>query len=150
MISRDFVEQKVNQLVALFPTVRVRMQYDAFSYTYAIEVTPLSVYESAQFLDWQCDTFSEFAGCFPTECIYFISEESLSKLDNPEIVKYGVHYRNSDYTVNDVTPIAVSPFLSIYKIDNREFNSSEMHHYNFNLIPYSIPSTPIIEYSFAA
>ncbi len=150
MISKVFVEQKVNQLVTLFPTARVRMQYDAFSYTYAIEVTPLSVYENAQFLDWQCDTFSEFVRLFPTECIYFISEDSLSKLENPEIVKYGVQYRNSDYTVNEVKPIAISPFFSIHKIDNREFSSSKLGHYDFNIAPYSIPSTPVIEYSFAA
>lgn len=151
MTSKVFIEQRINQLSLLFPSTRVRVQYDAYSYTYAIEVTPISVYESNQFLDWQCNTFSEFFNLFPTECIFFITEDSLSKIENPDIVKYGVQYKNSDYTVNAVKPITVSPFFSVHsRIDKQEFSSSELYHYHFNLDPYSIPSTPLSEFSFAA
>lgn len=93
MQSKDFIHSELNSFIKRFSATRVRYEYDALSQVHFVEISPLAVYNSDNdYIRWEEDVYNRFAEAFPSECICFISENSLTEIKNPELVLTGVEY----------------------------------------------------------
>jgi hypothetical protein len=86
MSPNDFIIDKLNQLVELFPDVMVRYKRDVENKTNIVEVLPLNIYENVEaYLEFESIFESEFETYFNDESIMFISEGSLTEIKNADL-----------------------------------------------------------------
>lgn len=92
MEMKEFFKEKIDQLVSIFTNAKVSYEYDQLDGTHFIEVLPQDIYDSDEFLDWECETFKEFISAYPCENICFISEDASVTIENIEYAKEGIDY----------------------------------------------------------
>ncbi len=82
MEAKQFILQKMSDLVTLFPKVRVRYDFHFLSKTHALEIVPNKVYDFDQsYKSWESDALFEFMDLFPEESITFVSDNSILGID---------------------------------------------------------------------
>lgn len=86
MKSKEFIEQKINQVFSQFSDIKIQYEYRANTYSHLIEVTPLVFFkENERYITLETAIEDEFESLFPNENIVFISEGSLSEINSPDI-----------------------------------------------------------------
>jgi hypothetical protein len=151
MTPKEFISAKIDQLIELFPKIRVRYECDGFSGTHTVEIIPQSEYNNEAMMDWQGAVFEEFFSLYPAEAICFITEDALVGIEKAEIVKTGTLFVNADYTVSNVHPVSINrPKYQPVVVLTQGFSSYGLSGYKFSENPYSAPITTTPNYSLAA
>ena len=90
MIARDFTENRIRQLVQLFPNIKCSYKFEDFSNTHFIEVVPNAVYDtSVEYAKAEERFISDFFDLNIPESICFITDTSLVKMVDPSLVVQG-------------------------------------------------------------
>lgn len=101
MSAKEFIIFHLKEFLKEFKHARVRYEHDALTQTHTIEVFPQSLYDSQNFLDWECDFFDQFSIDFPGDVIGFISEDALVGIEKVDFESEGIFY--SAFTTNPST-----------------------------------------------
>ena len=93
MESKKYILNSLETLIAKFPNVRVRYEYDKYALIHFVEVVPNNVYHlNDDYIAWENEMAGKFIEIFPTENICFISDDALVGIENEEFILYGANY----------------------------------------------------------
>lgn len=85
--EQEYIIKELNSIFRKFPTVQIRYEFDEGVNTHFIEVLPLEVYNSKEFILEEMRIVENFENAFGyNQDILFISEESLNKIEIPALV----------------------------------------------------------------
>lgn len=98
MNAKDFIITRLKVFLEDFKEARVRYECDSATQTHTIEVVPQSVFDSQEFLDWECGLYDEFSLEYPGEIIGFISEDALVGIEKVDFEGEGSLY--GSFTIN--------------------------------------------------
>lgn len=85
--EQEYIIKELNNLFRKFTTVQIRYEFNEEVNTHLIEITPLEVYNSKEFILEEIKISENFENTFGyNQDILFISEESLNKIENPTYV----------------------------------------------------------------
>ena len=123
MKSIEFLATKLNELYARFSDVKIRYEYRANTYSHLIEITPLSFFEeNEEYLFFEAKIEDEFEALFPNENIVFISDGSLSEINNPDfmlgydVFKYDNEVLNIDFIVEGFSDVVDYQYSNNYAL----------------------------------
>ena len=87
MDSKTFIKNKLNQISEIFPELTFRYQLDINNQTHIVEVKTLEAYQSNNdYVQLEADFMFDFENRFFPETILFVSEDSLTKITEPEYI----------------------------------------------------------------
>lgn len=93
MTAKEFVINKINEIIEKFPDTKVRYEYDDFTSSHIVEVLPASIHvENDEYITFALDLFFEFNRLFPEETLVIIDDESLTEIENCEYEVKGKQY----------------------------------------------------------
>lgn len=147
MNAKEYIIKELELFLTKFTNVRIRYEYDIPAITHVIEIIPNNVYHSdEEYISWELDMYDNFSNNFPTENIYFISDDALVGIENPIFVKEGLSYApfsslsQQDDISSYESPKIISLNMNItYKSDNKEQKPIEAVNINMKnfIIQYS-------------
>jgi hypothetical protein len=73
---KEYIKGKLQNLIDKFPTSTVRYGYNPLSCTHIIEVTPLSLFNSDEFRNWEAEFYKESLKEYPDCDIAFLSDDA--------------------------------------------------------------------------
>jgi hypothetical protein len=86
MKSKEFIKNKLEQLSKEFQEISIRYQFDKRDLTHIIEIKPLKEFnDNSSYQEKEAEITYEFEQLFFPETILFISENSLTKITEPEL-----------------------------------------------------------------
>jgi hypothetical protein len=80
----EFIEKKLTDLVRTHKSATVRYGYDSFSDTHIIEVSPVSLFESDEFAEWEANFYRESLKEYPDSDISFIPKNAAVPIEKIE------------------------------------------------------------------
>ncbi len=84
MKSQEFVINKINHLIDLFPEIQLQYVYDTFETSHFIEVLPKETYDSTErYGKEELKITQEFIEKYPYELITFVTQGDLITIDRP-------------------------------------------------------------------
>lgn len=114
MESKNFLKSKLGELHSKFPNLSIKYQYDAYTQNHIVEIIPLDEFEKNEdYIAFESDLCFEFDNRFFPEVVMFVSEESLTRVQVPELLFY---------------PVLVKSFVNIGYTHKFRFNSSGLQH----------------------
>ena len=91
MNSQDFIRDHINNLIIKFPSISISYQILRDISTHLVEVTPLSEYnENLEYKSAEADICFEFDETFIGETLLFVSEGSINRATDPDLVIAGL------------------------------------------------------------
>jgi hypothetical protein len=94
MNIKDYIADKLNEGINLFPMIKFSYQEFSYSDTHYIKVDPSdSFYTSDDYAKWEHSAVIEFSKCYPGDMLCFLSTDAIIKIDNPEFVFVGSNYK---------------------------------------------------------
>ncbi len=107
MKSREFVLQKLKELVRNFPRIKVSYKFDEFTQTHYVKVEPKEIFEKdEEYSDFEVDLILELGRKYPYEGIMFFTEGDSVGIEDFTEELYG-----SIYSFQNPIPISMSHFL---------------------------------------
>lgn len=105
MNSQEFIINKLNNFITLFPKLIFKYKYDKIKLIHIIEVSPLEEFNNNDdYLIAEANLVYAFDNKFIPETILFISEESLTKIEKPDVIfsfkSYGLFLDNLNHMSN--------------------------------------------------
>lgn len=76
MKAFDYLKEQLTEFVKTFKNVKLNYEYDQLANLHTIEVLPQVVFDSDEFITWECDFFERAYDAIPYEEISFISEDA--------------------------------------------------------------------------
>ncbi|MDR3187848.1 MAG: hypothetical protein LBT94_01510 [Prevotellaceae bacterium] len=93
MKPQEYIINELKTLLAKFPNVRVRYEYNQQAVVHTIEVVPRDVYRSEEeYILWESEMFDKFVERYPTENICFISDDALVGIEQVDFTLYGKNF----------------------------------------------------------
>lgn len=87
MKSKEFLIGKLTEMSSRFEDVKIRYEYRKNTYSHIIEVIPLAIFKSNKdYMMAEANLEDEFETLFPKEDIVFISEDSLTEIESPDLL----------------------------------------------------------------
>ena len=87
MNPKDFIKARLNELRNIFPELSFKYKFNPNTSTHIVDVRPLDCYkENPDYIKYEADFGFEFDNRFYPETILFVSEDSLTQINNPEFV----------------------------------------------------------------
>lgn len=87
MKSKEFLFERLTQMSLRFEDVKIRYEFRRNTNSHIVEVIPLAIFKSNdEYLVAETDLEDEFESLFPMEDIVFISEDSLTEINNPDLL----------------------------------------------------------------
>lgn len=124
-----FIEIQSNNLISLFPHLRIRHEYNILANCHYIEVSSsLGNFRTPDYINFENSLIQNFITSFSNECICFITEESLYEIESINLEKQGSLY-GIDYSRIEES------------MDIEDFNGN---YNNFNLVTNSFSQIPFI------
>jgi len=91
MNSLNFILEELHILFSLIEGIEIRYEYKSNLSTHLIEVKPLDLYNSSElYIEKEIELEERFSKLYPNEDLVFVSEDSLSKIENPNLT---LHYK---------------------------------------------------------
>lgn len=118
MTAKDYIRQELTRIWNSFPEVQFRYEFKIHTNTHVIEVIPVSFFEeNEEYLRLESDFEFEFEQIFPEEEILFISEGSLTEIQNAEfhIGAISLNFKNETFDF-------ISIFEGLDKAIDNSFN----------------------------
>lgn len=93
MKARDFIENRLQELIENFPQMRVSYKFDILSNSHFIEVLPSKEFRSnSEYSKFETNLIIDFISTYPNEDIVFVTENDLIEVNNPSFIKTGMLY----------------------------------------------------------
>lgn len=93
MSSKEYIKDKLTQIIKVFKRAKFNYEFDELSNIHAIKVLPSDFYEiNDDFAEFQSSLIEFFIEHYPNESVLFISDESLIDVINPEFTAIGDFY----------------------------------------------------------
>lgn len=89
LTSINFITNELKSLHNKFTRSNIRYEFCGATNTHLVEVTPLEFYNSETYMEAELDLEDLFFANFPNEDLVFISEQSLSKINEPIFELFG-------------------------------------------------------------
>jgi hypothetical protein len=87
MNPKDFIKARLNELRNFFPELSFKYKFNSNTSTHIVDVRPLDCFkENADYIKYEADFGFEFDNIYYPETILFVSEDSLTRVENPEFV----------------------------------------------------------------
>lgn len=84
MESIEFIKKRLTELHGIFLDIQIRYEYRANTQSHIIEVIPYSFFEgNEEYMSYEYNMEDEFENTFPDENILFISDDSLTEINEP-------------------------------------------------------------------
>jgi len=91
--SKDFLINRINHLIELFPEIQINYEFDEFDDSHFIQILPNEFYQmNNRFIKEEINIIKEFTDKYPFELVTFFSDNSLIKLDEPTYTRKGFLY----------------------------------------------------------
>ena len=110
MNAKEFIINHLKDFTEEFRSAKVRYGYDTMAQMHVVEIVPQSVFDSQDFLDWECDMYDKFVQEYPGEVIGFLSEDALVGIEKVDFEYEGSLY--GTFTINPSTVFAV-PMVNV-------------------------------------
>ncbi len=110
MKAKEFIISHLKDFTEEFRSAKVRYGYDTMAQMHIIVILPQSVFDSKDFLDWECDMYDKFVHDYPGEVIGFLSEDALVGIETFDFEFEGSLY--DSFTTNPSSVFAV-PMVSV-------------------------------------
>ena len=131
MIAFDYLKEQLTEFVKTFKNVKVNYEYDQLANLHTIEVLPQVVFDSDEFITWECDFFERAYDAIPYEEISFISEDAYVGIDHIDWSIQGSDYEEDDLMLDDHITINVSAEeIDTYKGQTVDFNTLSPEFYD--------------------
>jgi hypothetical protein len=116
MKSKEYIKNKLQELKDTFFNISFRYQFEENTQTHIVEVLPLEYYDkNLNYIKAEARLIIDFEKTFDSESILFVSEDSLTKVVNPEFVldsfvftlnplkdyHYSTDIAKNDFEIND-------------------------------------------------
>jgi hypothetical protein len=95
--SNTFIRHILDNIIILFPYLKVRYEYDTESFCHFIEVTALNnntKNDDLDYVSFESLVTKKFIELFPNEGICFIENDALYEIEKPLIEKTGALFEN--------------------------------------------------------
>lgn len=92
MKSTDYIIRELENLLALFPSIKVRYEYNALANIHTVEVVPNDVFYSNDYMSWERKMIDAFINKYPTENVCFISDDALVGIEKSSYENKGRYY----------------------------------------------------------
>lgn len=113
MNSRDLMKDELQLLYSLIEGIEIRYEFKKSISTHFIEVKPLDLFDSNKlYIEMEIELEDKFSKLFPNEDLVFISQDSLSKIGNPDLIL--------SFKIDN--PDLILPFKINYKQENKSIN----------------------------
>jgi len=121
MTSKEFIISNLNFIRILFSELTFKYKFYEENSTHVIEVQPVESFENdTDYIEVETNLTIEFDKLYSPESILFVSDNSLSKIKEPEFV-----FSSNELGI-EVEPIEESNFKQICNSENNEiFDFSE-------------------------
>ncbi len=107
--AKDFLIDNLNRISVLFPEVNIRYEHRSNTNSHIIEVIPLLVFDNNdEYIRAEINLEESFEEQFSNEDIVFISEDSLTTINNAEFA-FGNNLMSFDVSLIESNDI-ISPF----------------------------------------
>lgn len=105
-IAKDFLIEQLNSLSVMFPDVCIKYEHRKNTNSHIIEVKPVSVFENNEdYIRAEINLEESFEKKFPNEDLIFISENSLTKINDPEYT-FGDNFMSFDVSIIETDNIS--------------------------------------------
>jgi len=96
MKPKEYVITKIHEMIALFPAIKVRYEFNGFTQSHLIEVLPAETHtQNHEYMSFAMDIFFEFNRLFPDESVVYIGDNSLTEIENCELEIEGKEWSKS-------------------------------------------------------
>ena len=127
----DFLKQKLSDFISDHTYARVCYEYDEIANLHTIEVLPQSLYDSDEFVMWECAFFKQVSKSFPGTEVCFVSEDSYVGIDHVDWLQEGKDFVEDESTLiyEEKEQNDLSTFLSVEQknIELSSFESFDTH-----------------------
>lgn len=87
MSPKEFIKARLNELRNIFPELSFKYKFNSNTSTHIVDVRPLDCYkDNPDYIKYEADFGFEFDNRFYPETVLFVSEDSLTQINNPEFV----------------------------------------------------------------
>lgn len=125
MTPKEFLIERIKELVNLFPDTKARYENHELSNTHFIEVVPNEFYRlNDEYKEWEEKIVFQFIEQFPSQNVCFISDDAIVGIDNCDYEISGVRY-NLQYSLNELCFRKVNDF-TIVTSDNSNPSFTEI------------------------
>jgi len=101
MKARDFIENRLQELIEKFPQMRVSYEFDILSNSHFIEVLPSEEFKTnSEYSKFETNLIVDFISTYPNEDIVFLTENDLIEVNNPSFIKTGKLYNKESLLWN--------------------------------------------------
>lgn len=116
MRSVDLIKKELNYISNTIEGVEIRYEFDKCNLIHLVEIKPLDLFENnSSYLDKEIELEDKFFELFPKENLIFISEGSLSKIENPDLVlPLKIKYETQ---IN--TPLKFNGLFGMFDLDSK-------------------------------
>ncbi|NMH24052.1 hypothetical protein [Flavobacterium solisilvae] len=84
--AKEFLIYKLKELHNKFPEIKIYYEHDFDINTHIIEVFPYDVFQSDDYIECEIIIKKEFYDKFPNESLAFVSENSRTRVENPQFI----------------------------------------------------------------
>lgn len=122
MDSKEFLINELKKIHDKFPMCNFRYEIRESSMSHLIEVTPLEIYNSSNYMNAEDIVDEAFVSLFPNENLIFVSEDSLNKVSNPIFEIKSKSTKKQFRTLAELTsfsPVDMYPATDICSIINQ-------------------------------
>lgn len=131
MKSSDFLKNKLSYIHNKYPHSKIRYEYRDISKSHIIEILPLEIFNSEEYMEEETKIDDEFTINFPDENLVFVSEESLNKILNPTF-QLGILEDFNFITYEPVKNISTNLF-DLESINLEEFSGNQIEKIKINI-----------------
>ena len=137
MDAKEYIINCLQKFVDAFKNARARYNYDILAQSHTIEISPLSVFESDEFLDWEGNVFDEFVNLYPSDAIGFIPEDALVGINSIDYSVEGIEY--APYNTGECSfGTHTINLLPGFEKSNMELSVAEVPNTDF-FVPVTVP-----------
>ncbi len=121
MNSIELLKSELQELFSLIDGIEIRYEFKKSTFTHIVEVKPLDLFSSNNlYIEKEIELEEKFSELFPNEDLVFVSENSLSKIEEADLtlVSFKVAYKQEKqmfYTIDE--------FINDFQIDEEGENN---------------------------
>ena len=96
MNSIELLKSELQELFSLIDGIEIRYEFKKSTFTHIVEVKPLDLFNSnSLYIEKEIELEEKFSELFPNEDLVFVSENSLSKIEEADLtlVSFKVAYK---------------------------------------------------------
>lgn len=126
MKAYDFIKDKLENLIDIFPQMKVSYEFEKLSNSHFIEVLPSKEFrENSKYSKYETNLIMDFITMYPNEDIVFVTENDLIEVNNPSFIKKGVLYDKENLFWN--SNIWSNNSISSFSLKSKKFPESSIN-----------------------